>query len=71
VITLNMFSLTYYQVPGTCLLVHIIFHVVCLTVDPADPKIRKEQVEKADGFDRSLHKHVIENCHCYICQVDV
>ena len=58
-------------VPGACLLVHIIFHVVCLTIDPADPKIRQELVEKAEGFDRSLHKHVIENCHCYICQVDV
>ncbi|XP_046842453.1 palmitoyltransferase ZDHHC11-like isoform X2 [Xenia sp. Carnegie-2017] len=57
--------------PGICLFFHIIFHLACLTVNPADPNVKLKKVEKAAEFDRALHKHVIENYHCYICQVEV
>lgn len=64
--------LTYwYQIPGSFLFVHVIFHLVCLSLDPADPKIRQSKTTKATEFNRTQHKHVIENDHCYICQVDV
>lgn len=58
-------------IPGSFLFVHVIFHLVCLSLDPADPKIRQSKTTKATEFNRTQHKHVIENDHCYICQVDV
>lgn len=59
-----------YIVPGVSLLAHLVCHVVGCTIDPADPSVLKKKYPKRP-FDRSQHKHVIENCHCYICQVDV
>lgn len=59
-----------YIVPGVSLLAHLVCHIVACTIDPADPSVLKKKYPKKT-FDRSKHKHVIENCHCYICQVDV
>ena len=59
------------QIPGGFCVVHIIFHLMALTLDPADPNIRGDTQKGKAIFDRSQHEHVIENCHCYICQADV
>ncbi|XP_045193482.2 palmitoyltransferase ZDHHC1-like [Mercenaria mercenaria] len=59
-----------YIVPGLSLLAHLLCHIVGCTIDPADPSVLKKKYPKK-RFDRTQHKHVIENCHCYICQVDV
>lgn len=58
-------------IPGGFCAIHIIYHVMALTYDPADPNIRGGTKKTKAIFDRSQHQHVIENCHCYICQVDV
>lgn len=58
-------------IPGGFCVVHIIFHLMALTLDPADPNIRGDTQKGKAIFDRSQHEHVIENCHCYICQADV
>lgn len=59
------------QIPGGFCAIHIIYHLMALTYDPADPNIRGGTKKAKAIFDRSQHQHVIENCHCYICQVDV
>ncbi|KAL4234745.1 putative palmitoyltransferase zdhhc1 [Mactra antiquata] len=59
-----------YIVPGVSLFLHLICHIVACTIDPADPAVLMKKYPKKK-FDRTQHKHVIENCHCYICQVDV
>ncbi|XP_061878885.1 LOW QUALITY PROTEIN: palmitoyltransferase ZDHHC1 [Entelurus aequoreus] len=51
---------------------HLCVHVMAVSVDPADRNIRtKSHKGPVPAFDRSKHAHVIENCHCYLCQVDV
>lgn len=58
-------------IPGGFCAIHIIYHLMALTYDPADPNIRGGTKKAKAIFDRSQHQHVIENCHCYICQVDI
>ncbi|XP_078364716.1 uncharacterized protein LOC144649135 [Oculina patagonica] len=58
-------------IPGGICAIHIIYHLMALTFDPADPNIRGGTKKTKAIFDRSQHQHVIENCHCYICQADV
>lgn len=51
---------------------HLCVHVLAVSVDPADYNVRmKTDRGPVPVFDRSKHAHVIENCHCYLCQVDV
>ncbi|KAH3773480.1 hypothetical protein DPMN_174842 [Dreissena polymorpha] len=59
-----------YAVPAVALVVHLIVHLASVTIDPCDNKVLEKKYPKVK-FDRSEHKHVIEDCHCYICQVDV
>ncbi|XP_052816943.1 palmitoyltransferase ZDHHC1-like [Mya arenaria] len=59
-----------YIVPGLSLVVHLICHIVSISIDPSDPSVLAKKYPKLK-FDRSRHKHVIEECHCHICQVDV
>jgi len=60
-----------YIIPGGIYIVHVIFHLFALSIDPADPNVRNFGKKGKVAFDRSLHRHVIENNHCYICQADV
>ncbi|KAL3860306.1 hypothetical protein ACJMK2_010445 [Sinanodonta woodiana] len=61
-----------YIIPGIALTVHVFCHIVSSSINPADPSVlRKNKIGKIPAFDRSQHSHVIENCHCYICEVDV
>ncbi|KAM6942754.1 palmitoyltransferase ZDHHC1 [Xenentodon cancila] len=61
-----------YICTGIMFVCHLCVHVMAVSVDPADYNVRmKRDRGPVPMFDRSKHAHVIENCHCYLCQVDV
>lgn len=61
-----------YICTGIMFVGHLCVHVMAVSVDPADYNVRmKSDRGPVPVFDRSKHAHVIENCHCYLCQVDV
>uniref|UniRef100_UPI0037E9B6F3 palmitoyltransferase ZDHHC1 isoform X2 n=1 Tax=Semicossyphus pulcher TaxID=241346 RepID=UPI0037E9B6F3 len=61
-----------YICTGIMFVCHLCVHVMAVSVDPADLNVRtKSDKGPVPVFDRSKHAHVIENCHCYLCQVDV
>ncbi|XP_074513120.1 palmitoyltransferase ZDHHC1 [Sebastes fasciatus] len=61
-----------YICTGVMFVCHLCVHVMAVSVDPADRNVRtKSDRGPVPVFDRSKHAHVIENCHCYLCQVDV
>jgi len=56
------------------LVIHVIVHLLACSVNPADIGViskMRQGTYKTAQFDRTLHQHVIENFHCYICEVDV
>ncbi|XP_044214778.1 palmitoyltransferase ZDHHC1-like isoform X2 [Thunnus albacares] len=61
-----------YICTGIMFVCHLCVHVMAVSIDPADHSVRtKSHRGPVPAFDRSKHAHVIENCHCYLCQVDV
>ncbi|KAK9542181.1 hypothetical protein VZT92_000065 [Zoarces viviparus] len=61
-----------YICTGVTFVCHLCVHLMAVSVDPADHNVRtKSDRGPVPEFDRSKHAHVIENCHCYLCQVDV
>ncbi|XP_070760539.1 palmitoyltransferase ZDHHC1 [Enoplosus armatus] len=61
-----------YICTGIMFICHLCVHVMAVSIDPADYNVRtKSDKGPVPMFDRSKHAHVIENCHCYLCQVDV
>uniref|UniRef100_A0A8D0G6U5 Palmitoyltransferase n=1 Tax=Sphenodon punctatus TaxID=8508 RepID=A0A8D0G6U5_SPHPU len=52
---------------------HLVTHLVAITIDPADQNVltKKDYNNPMPVFDRSRHGHVIQNQHCYLCEVDV
>ncbi|XP_035991644.1 palmitoyltransferase ZDHHC1 isoform X2 [Fundulus heteroclitus] len=61
-----------YICTGVVFVFHLCVHVLAVSVDPADYNVRTKSASgPVPVFDRSKHAHVIENCHCYLCQVDV
>ncbi|XP_077419198.1 palmitoyltransferase ZDHHC1 isoform X2 [Vanacampus margaritifer] len=61
-----------YICTGVMFACHLCTHVMAVSVDPADRNVRaKSPKGPLPVLDRSKHAHVIENCHCYLCQVDV
>lgn len=62
-----------YGVIGIIFLHHLITHLIAITIDPADQNIlaKKNYNKPMPSFDRSRCKHVIQNQHCYLCEVDV
>ncbi|XP_029986409.1 palmitoyltransferase ZDHHC1 isoform X2 [Sphaeramia orbicularis] len=61
-----------YICTGIMFVCHLCVHVMAVSIDPADFNVRtKTNKGPVPVFDRSKHAHVIENCHCYLCQVDV
>ncbi|XP_063801367.1 palmitoyltransferase ZDHHC1 isoform X2 [Pseudophryne corroboree] len=57
---------------GVLFTLHCIVHFLAVTIDPADENVRaKNSPDPLPVFDRNKHAHVIENMHCYICEVDV
>ncbi|XP_025017046.1 uncharacterized protein LOC107362182 isoform X2 [Tetranychus urticae] len=75
---------TIYSIAGLLFASHLIFYLINITINPADPavidKYRRDKNTKTNEqanqkgpatFDRSKHNHVIENQFCYICEVTV
>uniref|UniRef100_A0A8C9XBI0 Palmitoyltransferase n=1 Tax=Sander lucioperca TaxID=283035 RepID=A0A8C9XBI0_SANLU len=61
-----------YICTGVLFVCHLCVHVMAVSIDPADYNVRtRSHKGPVPEFDRSKHAHVIENCHCYLCQVDV
>uniref|UniRef100_A0A8C5MNR4 Palmitoyltransferase n=1 Tax=Leptobrachium leishanense TaxID=445787 RepID=A0A8C5MNR4_9ANUR len=57
---------------GALFTVHFVVHFLAVTINPADDNVRaKSSRGPLPVFDRNKHAHVIENMHCYICEVDV
>ncbi|XP_076002957.1 palmitoyltransferase ZDHHC1 [Genypterus blacodes] len=51
---------------------HLCVHIMAVSVDPADDNVRTKTTKgPVPVFDRTKHAHVIENRHCYLCEVDV
>ena len=60
-----------FQIPGLLLITHVIATVVTMTIDPAEPEVRKKGSSPPRLFDRTAHNRVIENFYCNICGVNV
>ncbi|XP_002736158.1 uncharacterized protein LOC100375920 [Saccoglossus kowalevskii] len=61
-----------YIIPGIVVLLHFIVQFISISINPADPAtltLAKDRV--VPRLDRNSHPHVIENSHCYLCEVDV
>lgn len=51
-------------------LAHVFAHLTVLLLDPADPEVRARPAsEVVPEFDRSKHRHVIENGRCHLCNI--
>lgn len=51
-------------------LAHALAHLTVLLLDPADPEVRaRPHGEIVPEFDRSKHRHVIENGRCHLCNI--
>nr|XP_061796613.1 palmitoyltransferase ZDHHC1-like [Nerophis lumbriciformis] len=66
-----------YICTGVMLACHLCAHVLAVSVDPADRNVRAKGpgMEPPPPFSRDRasvgRPRVIENCHCYLCRVDV
>lgn len=55
---------------ATIFLVHLLFHLTVLLLDPADPRVRARPSNLVvPEFDRKKHSHVIENGRCHLCNI--
>ncbi|KAK2586473.1 hypothetical protein KPH14_010744 [Odynerus spinipes] len=55
---------------ATIFLVHLLFHLAVLLLDPADPRVRARPTNLVvPEFDRKKHPHVIENGRCHLCNI--
>ncbi|KAG7469727.1 hypothetical protein MATL_G00131990 [Megalops atlanticus] len=62
-----------YCVIGMAFLLHLVTHLVAVSIDPADPSVlaKKNYSNPMPVLDKRKHPHVIQNLHCYLCEVDV
>ncbi|XP_070985735.1 palmitoyltransferase ZDHHC1-like [Oncorhynchus clarkii lewisi] len=61
-----------YICTGIMFVCHLFVHLMAVSIDPADYNVRAKSYRgPVPVFDRTKHAHVIENCHCYLCEVDV
>ncbi|XP_067911662.1 palmitoyltransferase ZDHHC11 isoform X2 [Heterodontus francisci] len=62
-----------YAIIGLLFVFHFIVHLVAVSIDPADNSVRtkKNYNTPMPTLDRAKHPHVIQNQHCYLCEVDV
>ncbi|KAM4689003.1 palmitoyltransferase ZDHHC11-like [Discoglossus pictus] len=62
-----------YAIIGFLFLCHLIAHLVAVSIDPAEANVlaKKNYNHPMPVFDKSKHKHVIQNLHCYLCEVNV
>ncbi|XP_029927400.1 palmitoyltransferase ZDHHC11 [Myripristis murdjan] len=62
-----------YALTGIVFIVHLITHIAAVTIDPADASVRAKQnyTSPMPLFDRTKQPHVIQDLHCYLCDVKV
>ena len=70
---LDILCIAKHQCISLAMCYHAVVHIATISVDPADlnVRIKKSYRNPIPAFDRSKHKHVIENLHCHLCSVDV
>ena len=58
---------------GLAFIVHFFTHIAAVTIDPADASVRAKQNYSGPMplFDRTKQAHVIQDLHCYLCDVKV
>lgn len=69
-----VFSLSLHvQLTAVAFIVHFFTHVAAVTIDPADAGVRAKQNYSTPTplFDRSKQVHVIQDLHCYLCDINV
>ncbi|XP_012234609.1 uncharacterized protein [Linepithema humile] len=55
---------------ATLFLLHALTHLTVLLLDPADSEVRAQPANQVvPEFDRALHRHVIENGRCHLCNI--
>ncbi|XP_062068588.1 palmitoyltransferase ZDHHC11-like [Lepus europaeus] len=63
---------TAYCVAGGIFLVHLVAHLMAVSIDPAELNVRlRGYLKPLPVFDRSKHDHVIEDLYCHLCQIKV
>ncbi|XP_077576946.1 palmitoyltransferase ZDHHC11 isoform X2 [Stigmatopora nigra] len=62
-----------YAFVGLAFGVHLLSHVAAVTIDPADASVRAKKTYAGPMplFDRTVQAHVIQDSHCYLCDVKV
>lgn len=52
---------------------HFFTHIAAVTIDPADASVRAKHsyTSPLPLFDRTKQPHVIQDLHCYLCDVNV
>lgn len=58
---------------GLAFIVHFFTHIAAVTIDPADAGMRAKQNYSGPMplFDRTKQAHVIQDLHCYLCDIKV
>ncbi|XP_016516474.1 palmitoyltransferase ZDHHC11 isoform X2 [Poecilia formosa] len=62
-----------YAISGSSFLLHLFTNIATVTIDPADPTVRakKNYSSPLPLFDKAKQAHVIQDLHCYLCDVKV
>ncbi|XP_054639198.1 palmitoyltransferase ZDHHC11 isoform X2 [Dunckerocampus dactyliophorus] len=62
-----------YALSALAFIVHLASHVAAVTIDPADASVRAKKCYAGPMplFDRTVQPHVIQDLHCYLCDVRV
>ncbi|CAL1611263.1 unnamed protein product [Knipowitschia caucasica] len=62
-----------YALIGIAFILHFVFHLAAEIIDPADASVRAKQTysNPMPLFDRTKQPHVIQDLHCYLCDVKV
>lgn len=68
-----LFPQIFVKITAVAFMVHFFSHVAAVTIDPADASVRAKQSYSSPMplFDRSKQSHVIQDLHCYLCDVKV
>lgn len=61
------------QLTGVAFIIHFFAHIATATIDPADVGVRAKRNYSSPMplFDRTKQPHVIQDLHCYLCEVKV
>jgi hypothetical protein len=65
------YSYTFGVLAAIFYIVHIVLNITTMAVNPGEEAMLKKKITPKNQFDRSKHRHVIENQFCNICQIVV